>query len=506
MIFHHTGSMDTYITNKIVNNDSRATGANVGYASTIDLFKLYGETTLKGVAGICTIDGVEYLDKSEVECSTLEGIWNPNLTELSRGLIYFDLAQLKAEIENQVDITADPPLFTAKLILSDVQGTQVAPAAFQLELCPLTVAFEEGFGDNVSTFGDAYSASWLSPSVGNTWATPGGEEEIGTPIDTQTFESGYEDLEMDITTFVKDHWDDPDTTPNFGWMLKFTEEFETNAKSFFVKRFSSRHTRNPLLRPRLVVSWENYHIDDHLDFYSGISNNLCVRNYSQGISANTTNPPTLTLSRGDWSKTASSTGVSIAGLSKPGYYEASITVDPYGDDSSLSTDLIASGSLLLQESWSYDDGRGNDVLIHSGSIMMKYPLASTAGVPKEYRFSVLDMKSFYLTSEFPQIRLFVREKNIANEPVRIPIELQSQVVRKAYYQVKDTNSQKVVIPFSDKQSSPDESTRISTDSQGMYFTFPASVLPRGKTYTIDVAYYDRGERKIWESNMAFKVK
>ena len=56
MIFHHTGSMDTYITNKIINNESRATGANVGYASTIDLFKLYGETTLKGVAGTCTLD------------------------------------------------------------------------------------------------------------------------------------------------------------------------------------------------------------------------------------------------------------------------------------------------------------------------------------------------------------------------------------------------------------------------------------------------------------------
>ena len=90
--------------------------------------------------------------------------------------------------------------------------------------------------------------------------------------------------------------------------------------------------------------------------------------------------------------------------------------------------------------------------------------------------------------------------------MRIPIQLPSQVIRKAYFQIKDANQLKVVIPFSDMLATPDETTRISTDAEGMYFTFPASVLPRGKTYSIDIAYYDRGERKVWESNMAFRVK
>ena len=34
---------DTYITNKIIKNDFRATDANVGEAATLDLFKLYNE-------------------------------------------------------------------------------------------------------------------------------------------------------------------------------------------------------------------------------------------------------------------------------------------------------------------------------------------------------------------------------------------------------------------------------------------------------------------------------
>ena len=395
MIFHHTGSMDTYITNKIVNNTSRATGANVGYASTMDLFKLYGESQIAGVAGICTIGGLDYLDKTEVECTLrLGGTWNPNHTELSRGLIRFDLDTLKSEIESKVDILNDSSL-SIKLVLKDVQGTQVAPAAFELELLPLTVAFEEGIGDNITTFGDNFSANWLSPSTGATWTENGGGSDVGSRIAVQTITSGVEDLEMDITNWVKSYWNTSDTTvtENLGWMLKFVDSYETDEKTYFVKRFSTRHARNPLLRPKIVVSWESFHIDDHLDFYSSTENNLSIRNFSQSTAASTTNPHKVTLSRGTWSKEAVASEISIAGITQTGHYSAAITVDPYGVDSDLQTDLVASGSLLLQERWTYEDASANTVLIHSGSVDMKYPLASASGLPKEYRFSNLDLKS-----------------------------------------------------------------------------------------------------------------
>tara|TARA_R100000664_G_C2760158_1_gene150966 strand:+ start:17186 stop:19162 length:1977 start_codon:yes stop_codon:yes gene_type:complete len=44
-----TASKDAYITNKIINNKFRATDANVGLASTLDLFKLYNENTLQPI-------------------------------------------------------------------------------------------------------------------------------------------------------------------------------------------------------------------------------------------------------------------------------------------------------------------------------------------------------------------------------------------------------------------------------------------------------------------------
>ena len=43
-----TASKDTYITNKIINNKFRAEDANLGQAGTLDLFKLYNESTIAG--------------------------------------------------------------------------------------------------------------------------------------------------------------------------------------------------------------------------------------------------------------------------------------------------------------------------------------------------------------------------------------------------------------------------------------------------------------------------
>jgi hypothetical protein len=67
MIIVCTSSADTYITNKIIDGNFRVIDANVGQASTIDLFKLYGESTLNG---------------------------SGSQAELSRGLLLFDMSEI----------------------------------------------------------------------------------------------------------------------------------------------------------------------------------------------------------------------------------------------------------------------------------------------------------------------------------------------------------------------------------------------------------------------------
>ena len=529
MIFHLTGSKDTYITNKIVSGVRRATGGNVGYASTVDLFKLYGETSLRGVGGSC--DGVD--TDEEANCAWT---WDSNLTEISRGLIQFDLDVLESEISSFVD--ADDSSLKIKLVFKDIQGPQVAPANFTLQLWPVSQDWDEGIGDDVSSFSNIQASNWLSCSLGTLWNSEGAElitswetndGVLKEEIAEQEFVSGFEDLEVDITEYVKAYWSSDNATVvnNYGWVLKFKTE-ETDQKSYFVKRFASRHTRNPFLRPKIVASWNDYHIDERLNFYAEKENKISITNYENGEAKNlaarspTTDPAGQgvrcrlsypNLDDPTWSAflredLGTISQVEIAGVAQTGKYEATITpslLDTSAGD--LKDALRAAGSLLIQEKWDFvDHATGILRPVFSGSFYIHDPQAVTNSIPVDYRFTLLDLKSVYLASDKPTVRLFIRDRNLANESVRIPIELSSQVIPKAYYQIRDTNNQQILIPFSDTLTSADDSTRISMDSQGMYFSFPVSVLPRGRTYTVDIGYYDRGRRRVWESNMAFKVK
>jgi len=476
MIFHYTGSKDSYITNKILGGVRRATDANVGYASTIDIFKLHNESQLKGASG--------------------------DIQEVSRGLLHFDLAELQSSLSGLVAL--DDSSLKIELVLSDVQGTQVSPENFTLELYALKASFDEGVGQNVTGFSDVDAANWLSSSLGTLWTTAGAYDGDETLVASQLFD-GYENLRMDITSWVQSHWTDSTATPNYGFLLKFNDTLETNARTYFVKRFATRHSRNPFIRPKIEVSWENYHIDERLHFEAGVENKISISHISKGEKANLTTLPNVTLSYGDWTRTISDPDVaqvSLAGVTQTGMYEATIAaIDVENADSDLKADLVASGSILLQEEWKIAEQT-----FYSGSIKLLNNLSTDSMVQRDLRFNIIDLKSTYTTDETPKIRLFVRDRNLANEPVRIPIELPSQIVHKAYFQIKDTNSLNVLIPFSDTLSTPNESTRLSIDSKGMYFSFPVSVLPRGRTYTIDISYYDRGERRVFESNTAFRVQ
>jgi hypothetical protein len=477
MIYHHTGSKDTYITNKVLGGVSRATGANVGYASTLDLFKLHNESSLSGTTS--------------------------DIQELSRALLYFDLDGLKSSIENQTSVSEST--LKIELILSDLQGSQVAPANFTLELYPMSASWDEGIGSDISGLTDLQASNWVSRSLDTEWSSEGGD--IGTYsssyIATQTFTEGTEDLRMDVTAWVQAYWNE--THANNGWALKFTAAQETNSQSYFVKRFASRHSRNPFIRPRVEASWENYHLDDRLNFEAGTTNAISISNIRNDVATALGETPALTLSYGAWTKTdATISGVSLAGVAQTGRYSAAVgAIDIYGNDSALATDLIASGSLLLQEKWTISSGAQ---IVHSGSFKLVNPLAVNTSSPRDLRFTIVDLKSTYTVNETPTVRLFIRERSVEPQAVRQPLNLPSLSLKKAYYQIRDFNTKKILIPFSDSLATANESTRISSDGTGMYFSFPASVLPRGRVYTIEIAHYDRGKRRIFEPNQVFRIQ
>lgn len=494
MIHHLTCSKDTYITNKVIAGVRRATDANVGYASTIDLFKLHNESSMKDETG--------------------------DIQELSRGLLFFDLDQLETDLASLVS-TSDSTL-KIELVVKDVQGSQVAPSDFSLELYPLRQTFDEGLGSDIIGFSELQAANWVSGSLntkwndsdtsgaGSTWDAPGGwwlttwtGVHASGYIAKQTFAKGDEDLRMDITTYVKAYWNSE--VANNGWILKFDSTKESDSKTYFVKRFASRHSKNKFIVPRIEASWASHTIDDRLDFETGKTNELYIRNFSNNAASSFTQnlsstPLTCKLTFGNFTSTSTTTAVqSIAGISQTGLYKVSVSAID-AEDATLAPHLLASGSVTLQERWTI-----GSTLVYSGSVDLKKPYASASPQPRNLRIALRNLESSYTRKENPVIRLFVEDRKATHRAVRKSIELKSIKLEKMYYQIKDANNGNIIVPFSDTLSTAAEYTRLSVDEQGPYFSFPASICPYGKTYTIDIAYYDFGKRRVHETNVAFKV-
>ncbi len=148
-----TASKDTYITNKIINNQAKSENSNAGYASTLDLFKLYEESGFFQ-------DG-NYVTSGVVEKSAL--------------LIKFDYDKIGRLTSSILDIKSAK--FKAFLELRDVSSGLQKPYKFSALCNPLKNDFEEGYGIDVSKFEDIGSANYLTSSFYGAspvkWNTPG---------------------------------------------------------------------------------------------------------------------------------------------------------------------------------------------------------------------------------------------------------------------------------------------------------------------------------------------
>ena len=255
-----TASADTYITNKVLNKATRATDANMGNASTIDIFKLYDESSFTGNPKTYKDDtGTVLLHEDSA------GVSIP--VELSRGLVKFDLSGLTAGIQSETG-------FEATLKMYDVFGGQTTPSNFSLLVAPLTFAFDEGSGRDVESFDDLDVCNFLTASYSSGVETLWGTHTTITPGDadpylifnilstadfntgytvTQEFETGQEDLSVNVTTAITAML--AGGIVNNGFRISYIQAEEQDNKTRFVKRFVSRHSNDKNKTPRLIIKY-----------------------------------------------------------------------------------------------------------------------------------------------------------------------------------------------------------------------------------------------------------
>ena len=500
---------DTYITDRVIKN-VRKTGANLGKAGTMDLFKLYG-VSFSGS--------------------------NAN-AELSRGLIKFDLTDLASDVASG-KINLNSPSFNVKLKLFDVYGGQPTPANFTLKLYPLSRSFDEGIGRDVVFYRDTDSTNFITASylngTTNVWFASGANAKglLGSAdIDvissgnlgagvvdltvSQSFTAGTENLEMDVTRIVSATLSG--LLPDCGFRISFTESEESDLQTRFVKRFGTSDAADPYVRPRLEVRFNDSVVSDDADFTFDTPNTLFLHNFVKGNLANVVSGTSLTELTGSncvllklSTRVSSSSGFSdyityvtasqhrVGSSYVTGVYSASFTLTSATPQ--FQTKLRQSGSIDFDQIWGSLDGT---VAFFTGSLAARPPEASTGPTkPRRYYVNVTNMSDEYSDDDVARMKVFFFDySNPTVKLVNVPVETPSVIIQNAHYSVRDVITNNVIIPFDTTYNS----TKLSGDSQTMYFDLWMSSLYPGRSYVIDIIVVEGGQQQIYRDvSPAFRV-
>ena len=502
----YSASKDTYITDKIVNKTFRVTDANVGQAGTLDLFKLYNETTITG---------------------------STHQTELSRILLKFDYTSI-SDMQSSGSIDINDSSFKCHLKLHDVYGGQTTPRNFDIIAFPLAQKFDEGSGFDVYSYADLDSTNFITASYTNgavvLWNTPGAQKSgslgdsnidiivsgtLNGPNGSETvslspfqhFETGEEDLHIDVTKIVSGTISGQIT--NNGFLVALSGSYERNNQSYFVKRFASRNSSNTAIRPKLIVKYDDSLQDNHQDMIFDITSSLYLNNFHYGALANILsgasaaeltgqNCLVLKLETGSFKKTFN-VSQALRGINRlTGIYSSSFAISSF--NTTLRPHILASGSVTFDEIWT----TSNDVTTYLSSSVTIEP-NQRSGYQNRHQnllVTVTNLKDQYAPNDVINVRVFSENRDRSVVFSKFPREKKSQIYHEMYYRVRDFNSGDIIIPFDTETNS----TRLSTDSDGMYFDFYVSSLPRGRLYVFDFLIKKNGfDTIIDDAASKFKV-
>lgn len=486
---------DTYITNKVISAKSRVSG-NVGLAGTLDLFKLHDLAP----------------DASNIT------------DEVSRLLIHFNLQPLK-DLWSSGSLDIADESFFCQISLKDVYGGQTTPANFTVSVFPLSASFNEGLGKDVVYFTDVDAANWLSSSRGVLWSSQGcnsgggysdscdyitGSSTISNTEVKQEFILGTEDLLVDVTSIVSATI--KGELPDRGFRISFSSSIETDNNTYFVKRFASRHAYDETKRPNLVFGFNDSISDDTQNLTFDTDCKINLYNYIKGDLDNLVSSSSditgsnclklkLVTETGGYSLTFSGSQFTLGSNSVTGTYTSTVNIP--SSNANIAARIAESGSVKFTPVWMSNDA--TLVFVSGSKVEVKSPSRSSSATKKKfYRVSVTGIEDTYSSNEDISARVFIfDDSNPYVKLVKMPVELSGIVLNKVYYAVRDVQSGKIVIPFDEIKNS----TKVSSDSDGMFFVFNSDSLDVDRSYVVDIMVKINGTKTVYQdASSIFRVK
>ena len=445
---------------------TRATGSNMGLADVSEVYSIYGRQS-------------------------------SDSSELSRIITQFDVTSIIAD-RNSGDIPASGQVkFYLKLYNAETSNT--VPKDFKLVVEAISRAWTEGDGLDLENYKDLGVSNWISASTGVQWTTAGGDYHP-TPTFEQTFDTGLEDLEIDISTLVE-QWI-AGSKVNYGVGVRLTSSLESANDSYYTKRFFARGTQYFFKKPVIEARWDSSIQDDRGDFYLSSSlapasdnlNTLYLYNYIRG---QLTNIPAV------------GTGQIYVDLYETlGGTELNQVIDTPATGGFVSTGIYSCSVCItgtyttLRDVW-YADG----VEYFTGTISPE-SFAATSFSNGNYRYvtNIKNLRNKYFSEEQARFNVYVRNKNWSPTIYTVAsTEIENTIIPSASFRVYRVLEGLNVIPHG---TGSDLHTILSYDVSGNYFNLDMSLLEPGYEYGIKLAFYD-SQRQSWieqDQKFLFRVE
>lgn len=425
---------------------------------------------------------------------------NSDEPQKSRILLNFPYDKIKKDRLNGIIPLSGNVKFYVNLY--NVEHIETIPKLFYLSVFPVSSSWDEGYGldlDNRTDIGQSaslgYGANWIFRTKTETpyeWNQPGGDF-INNYNLTQYFESGLEDLSIDVTSIIEDQLSD--LIPSNGLLIKLSGSYEDGSlnQNFFTKRFSARSSEYFYKTPSLEARWEALVKDDRGSLYFENINlsdednkqNIYFYNKVNGRLKNINNNPQIFVKIFNSNGQEIVNNITASNLSA-GIYLATCKVPGSGEDTLI--DVWYSGSNIY----------------YSGSIEARSRVFDDSYIEKDYIFNITNLKKIYSSDEKITIKIFAREKNWSPNIYHISNNLINNLIfNNLYYKISRVIDNLTIIDYGIE---PIAYTKCSYDKNGNYFDIDMSIFEKGYMYKIDLMLLQGETRSQCNNSFLFKVE
>jgi hypothetical protein len=474
------------ITNAFQSNMvTRGTGSNMGLSDTLEAFSIYAQATSS------SLEASRILVQFPVTSSLLSGVTT----------ILQDRNDGKIPASGSVNFY---------LRMFNVTHDQTLPKNFTLVASPISQSWQEGNGVDLDNYTDltygGTGSNWINAKAHTPWTNEGGDYLTASAYSefnySQYFETGTEELEVDITGLVE-QWVKGTASGgygNYGIGLFLTGSQESSNQSYYTKRFSARDSEYFFSRPIIEARWDNSRKDNRGDFIVSSStlsstdnlNTLYIYNYHRGQLKNINDI---------------GTGAIYVTLHTSASAGAQLTATPINPVTGghVSTGIYsASFALATTASTVYDRWFSGSTYYNTGSFSTStHDPLDNFNIP-QYVTTVTNLQERYSDQDDVRLRLFTRLKDWSPTIYTVAsTAIQNYFVDDAYYKVFRVIDNKDVISYGTGSTNH---TRLSYDLTGSYFDLDMSLLESGYLYGIKFAYYSNNSYEEQKEVFNFRVE